>query len=208
MNVLRVHVENETFVLSKDCLKKIEGSRLEKAVFQKTVYPNILVQTDSDLITNIYLNTTLKCWNTVWELVRDNFEDVEYFTEKLLIQESTDLDNNYIEISDELLARFENDGDESDDENLKELESHLLSLTQLNNDNGDNSCQEVINALSSDSTVNSIIKKHQFDQIDSESSVESLDLELGEVGLPKEPGLNNDQLGHHELNHNSTTALL
>ena len=196
MNILKVHVENEIHVLSSDYLKSIEGSRLERAILNKEVFPKILVISESESITNVYLDTSLKVWNQIKDTIKvsDNIDQIsEYFTSPDNITDDTEA--IYI---DELSKYIPDDNDNDNDKDLDELENELtILLDDLKSKNIDNTLhnpkenqsskkhydEEVfdinqITDISSNKVFSNVIKSHQEELLNDDSSVDSLYLDI------------------------------
>ena len=194
MNILKVYVENEMYVLSSDHLKNIEGSRLERAVLKKEIFPKILVISESESITNVYLDTSLKVWDQIKKIIKiSDKEDQKskYFTSLYDITDNTEA--VYI---DELSKYIPDDLNNKKD--LDELENELtILLDDLKSKNIDNtlhypkenpsrekqSTEEVFNInqiaeISSNREFSMAIKNQQEELLKDDSSVDSLNLDI------------------------------
>jgi hypothetical protein len=140
MSVVKIHVENKVYVIFTNRLEKsLSGSRLDMAINHgESIDPKMHVvyainDDNNSVVTDVYLDTSLTAWKRVWNLInadRDDEEDFKYFVELRVkppkLEDQTD-ESNFVEISNELLSRFKDDGDDSDDyegyhvNNLEEL---------------------------------------------------------------------------------------
>lgn len=184
MSVVKIHVENKVYVLFTDRLEKsLLGSRLEMAVNSsgESSDPKMYIvydfRGDARVVTDVYLDTSLTAWKRVWNMINadrdaDDEEDFKYFSEDVnglrvmtpKLEDQKD-ESNYVELSNELLARFKDEGDDSDDyegyhvNNIEEL----IKISKPSPDliDGDEEDQEpkLNNELGED--VETLIKNYQ-----------------------------------------------